>query len=268
MTDILKKSNILRRTINNAITREIANYPYKRMASRRAHGIDFSKWALDWIMPEETPLPVDFAIQRLSYGSTKDQKYHNHSKRMNQVDIRGAYHYYEDEDPWLKQAELFLYLAMENPNTNYHMLWLDFESNTWENNHFNKRSSENCRKIIEYLASRFDGRVGLYANVNQIITDLDPHGSWMLDWPLWVAQLFFIESPLKSPSLKIGRTHAKRSDSAWDIFQYSWSGDAKAYGFVGKKAIDLNVANYTVAEFHKWCGVPYGQGVGERIHPR
>jgi len=261
MADIIRQSNLLRQWINNRYIKSLMNDPFRNLPriSRRAHGLDFSKWADDWILPEETPLPVDFAIQRLSYGITKDQKYDNHSQRINKIGIRGAYHYYEDHDHWLDQAELFLRLATENPYTKYHMLWLDFESNEWENYNFNYRSSENCRRIIEYLAQNFEGRVGMYANVNQIVTDLDPHGSWMLDWPLWVAQLFWIESPLKSPRLRIGNHHAKRSDSAWDIFQYSWSGDAKAYGFVGKKVIDLNVANYTVPELYEWCGVTYKQ---------
>ena len=206
-------------------------------------------------MPEKPPLPIDFAIQRVSWAGNRDERYENHSKRMNQVDIRGAYHYYSSGAPWLQQAELFLKNVVENPDTNYHMMWLDYEKGY---NKLTARTAEDARKIVEYCAGRFDGRVGVYANPDVIINYLDPFGSWMLEWPLWVAQLYWIESPEKNPNLRIGRVAAKRANSAWDFFQYSWSGNAKEYGILGNKSVDLDVYNGTTSELKAWLWMDEG----------
>lgn len=218
----------------------------------RAHGIDFSKWALDWDMPVEPPYPIDFVIQRVSWAGNTDERYANHSKKINQCLIRGAYHYYSSGVPWLQQAELFLRLITENPDTNYQMAWLDYETGY---NSLTQRTSEEAHKIIKFVAGRFDGKVGLYANPNTVINYLDKYETWMLDWPFWVAQYWFFPSPDKEPGWKIGRTSMKRAEGNWQFWQYRETGDASKYGIVGKKAVQLDVANFTVQELDTWLGI-------------
>lgn len=218
----------------------------------RAHGIDMSKWASDWNMPAEPPLPIDFIIQRVSWASHTDERYENHSKKVNQCPIRGAYHYYSSGVPWLQQAELFLRLITENPDTTYHMAWLDYETGY---NKLTRRTSEEAQKIVEFVAGRFDGKVGLYANLNAVINYLDKYGVWMLDWPFWVAHYWFFPSPNKDPGWKIGTTKLKRAEGNWQFWQYRETGDASKYGLAGKKAVQLNVFNGTVQELDAWLDI-------------
>jgi GH25 family lysozyme M1 (1,4-beta-N-acetylmuramidase) len=218
----------------------------------RAHGIDFSKWALNWDMPDNPPLPIDFAIQRVSWAGYTDERYENHSKKVNQCSARGAYHYYSSGVPWLPQAELFLKNITENPDTTYQMAWLDYETGY---NKLTRRTSEEARKIVEFVASRFGGKVGLYANLNTVINYLDKFGAWMLEWPFWVAHYWFFPSPNKNPGWKIGRTKLKRAEGNWQFWQYRSDGDASKYGIKGKKGVDLNVFNGTVEELREWLGL-------------
>jgi len=218
----------------------------------RAHGIDFSKWALNWDMPDNPPLPIDFVIQRVSWAGYTDERYENHSKKINQCPIRGAYHYYSSGVPWLQQAELFLKLITENPDTTYQMAWLDYETGY---NNLTSRTSEEARRIVEFVAARFDGKVGVYANPNTVINYLDRFGSWMLNWPFWVAQYWFFPSPDKNPGWKIGTVNLKRAKGNWQFWQYRETGHAPSYGIVGKKAVQLNVFNGTAEELNGWLDI-------------
>lgn len=213
----------------------------------RAHGIDFSKWALDWSMPENPPHPIDFVIQRVSWASYKDKRYDNHKNKIQQCPVRGAYHYYSSGVPWKQQADLFLSLL----DSTYHMAWLDYETGY---NKLTQRTSEDARRIVEYVADRFDGKVGVYANPNTVVNYLDKFGTWMLDWPFWVAHYWYIPSPDKSPGWQVGRVKMKRAEGSWQFWQYTEKGRAKDYGIVGKKAVDLDVFNGTIEELRQWLG--------------
>lgn len=223
-----------------------------KMTLIKAHGIDMSKWVVDWDMPADPPHPIDFIIQRVSWGLHTDERFENHSKKINQCSRRGAYHFYSSAVPWMKQAELFLRNITENPFTTYHMAWLDYET---KYNKLTRRTSEEARMIIEFLSTRFDGKVGLYANPNTTILYLDRFGTWMLDWPLWIAQYWFLPSPDKEPSFRIGRSKMKRAPTNWQFWQYTEKGNAAKYGVKVKKSVDLDVANFTVPELDVWLDI-------------
>jgi len=136
----------------------------------RAYGLDFSKWALDWIKPENAP--IDFAIQRTSWGLHTDERYENHSQRMNQVDCRMAYHFYSSAVPWKEQVDYFLDLVNNNPYTNYQAIWWDYEE---KYNNLSNRTAREAAEAIRYLRMGFKGRVGIYTNRNDYTVRLAPY---------------------------------------------------------------------------------------------
>jgi GH25 family lysozyme M1 (1,4-beta-N-acetylmuramidase) len=223
----------------------------------RAHGIDISKYQTSLTLPEQTPFPVDFVIQRSSYALRKDERFDELSKDVQQVAIRGVYHYYSSGVSWQSQADLVLRLVDDNPEkTRYHMVWLDYEGHGTYNN-LSARTAAEARQWLEYVQARFEGKVGLYTNPNHYIGFLDPYGDWMLSWPLWIAQYWFSPSPEKNPGFKLGQSRMNRNPDDWKFYQYSADGNGKGpeYG-VKSPSVDLDVFNGTVEELRDWLGVP------------
>jgi len=231
----------------------------------RAHGIDFSKYALDWIMPVEAN--IDFAIQRTSWGLHKDEKYENHSKRMNQVECRMAYHYYSSAVPWFAQYELFIDLVNNNPHTTYHGVWVDFEEGY---NELTRRTAYEFAEFIRYLRKGFDGKVGGYCNRDTYTTKLAYYLSndWLSDVPLWLAVpiepiIYISKSDVLEGTREppwgywVGGLYRKlsRPKGLWDLWQYSWRGDPAELGIIGKKAVDVNVFNGTVDDLKAWLKI-------------
>ena len=85
----------------------------------RAIGIDISKWDT-YYTPKQ---PVDFVIQRLSYGLMKDERIVELTPPTLAAPVKGAYHYYSSGSPWQSQMDFFLGLAVDK----YDFLALDVE---------------------------------------------------------------------------------------------------------------------------------------------
>jgi len=209
----------------------------------RAHGIDLSKWNVSFNKPKETPLPVDFAIQRLSYGLMPDERLMELHTQIKEIPIRGAYHYFSSAANWQQQAAHFLSLVDRLGEFDFYAL--DIEK------YYNKKSAgfaSGARLWIEEIARQTGKRVMLYTNPDVYVNWLLPYGVWMSDLPLWIAQYWWLPSPEKNPGM------AKMKRSEWRIYQYTKNGDGDAYG-VGSDYVDLNVYNGTVEEMRDWLGM-------------
>lgn len=222
----------------------------------RAHGIDFSKWALDWIKPENAN--IDFAIQRVSWGLHTDERYENHSQRMNQVDCRMAYHFYSSAVPWKKQVDFFLDKVNNNPYTNYQAIWWDYEQ---INNVLSKRTTHEAAEAIRYLRMGFEGRVGIYTNRNDYTVHLAPYIDriWLDDVPYWIACPTKKDPQIAEPPWGFWRgvrwVKLPRKEGKWDLWQYSWNGNPAELGIIGKKQVDVDVYNGTVEDLKAWLDV-------------
>jgi hypothetical protein len=222
----------------------------------RAHGIDFSKWAADWVLPETTQL--DFAIQRLGYGLKYDECYENHGNRMGQVGIRGGYWYYYEKYKWAEQVDLFLQATADHPYK-LHKLWWDVEGgyNDFSNR---QRIANETAEAIDRLRENFDGVVGLYTNLNIYCNYLQPFLplTWLEDVPLWLAY------PIEGKELKYFRGNVepywgkmKRKPGNWFMWQVSFLGDPEFYGIKDKKAVDVDVFNGDRKSMEKALGISW-----------
>ncbi|MDH5606186.1 MAG: glycoside hydrolase family 25 protein [Anaerolineae bacterium] len=209
----------------------------------RAHGVDVSKWNGSFSLPAPPPLPVDFVIQRVSYGGMADEKLEVLHAQIQCIALRGAYHYFSSALSWQSQADIFLRLAGRSGG--YHFFALDLERD------FNKRSAgfaSGARQWIERVGQESGKRVLLYTNPAVYQDWLLPFGGWMEEHPLWVAQYWWLPSPEKSPGMK----SMKRAD--WTFYQYTRRGNGRAYGS-GSDHIDLNVFNGTADDLRSWLDV-------------
>ncbi len=208
----------------------------------RAHGIDISKWQTSFDA-SVNPADIQFVIMRASVGMMKDSSFDEMVKSIRPIPVRGAYHYFRSEWGWQEQAAHFLSLVK---NQNFHFFALDIESAD------NQPSAQFCRdakRWIDHVAQQTGKRVLLYTNLVIYNTWLTPHGNWMKDYPLWIAQYWFEPDRNKKPALPDGVTE-------WTFWQYSADGNnmGAAYG-VGSKHLDLDVYNGSVEDLQKWAGV-------------
>jgi GH25 family lysozyme M1 (1,4-beta-N-acetylmuramidase) len=193
--------------------------------------------------PANPPLPIDFVIQRLSYAAREDELVAKINTGVQQVGIRGAYHYFSSGVDWRSQADLFIGIA--ETYGPFHFFALDVETS------YNKRSAGfalDAKQWIDYVAQKTGKKVVLYTNPSTYRNWLLPYTRWMNSYPLWVAQYYYFPSHTKNPSLSgMDRTE-------WNIYQYTSRGSGSSYG-VGSTSVDLNTYNGTVGEFKIWLGL-------------
>lgn len=219
-----------------------------------ARGLDISKYDLRY---DAAVRPVDFVIQRASYGLKRDERFDVLLADTRPVPIRGAYHYFNTGIPWRSQAEHFLNVVA---GKGFHFLALDYE--TYYNN-LNAASAEDARRIMEFWRAETGMQVLLYCNPNVYETALRPYGDWMAEWPLWISQWYskwWFANRATGPKLPSGR-------DSWAFWQYGgdyqhptglWSvpgyNEGAAWG-VGAKHVDLDLFNGSPAELRAWAGL-------------
>ena len=219
-----------------------------------AFGLDISKYDIHY---RASVRPVDFVIQRASYGLRVDERFERLHNDIQPVPIRGAYHYYNTGVHWQDQAEKFLSVVN---GRGYHFLALDYE--TYYNN-LNAKSAAEARRIMAFWHAETGQQVLLYCNPNVYETYLRPYGDWMAEWPLWISQWhskWWYQNRATGPRLPKGV-------SQWAFWQYGgdyqhpsglWSvpgyNEGPAWG-VQAKHVDLNVFNGTPKELRAWAGL-------------
>jgi GH25 family lysozyme M1 (1,4-beta-N-acetylmuramidase) len=200
----------------------------------RAIGIDISKWDT-YYTPKQ---PVDFVIQRLSYGLMKDERIAELTPPTLAAPVKGAYHYYSSGSPWQSQMDFFLGLAVDK----YDFLALDVEKG------YNSGSSAFVLGVplaLAYLAEQSKKPVVLYVNPDTWGTWLLPVQNQLLKFDIWLAQYYFVRTA-SNPTVP------KSMTQGWKFWQWSDIGPGAAYG-VGSKSLDLNVFNGTVADLQAWA---------------
>jgi GH25 family lysozyme M1 (1,4-beta-N-acetylmuramidase) len=169
---------------------------------------------------------------------------------VNQVEIRGAYHYQRSGKPWQAQADNFLNV-IEARKYDFHFYALDLEE---KRNTYSDAFFKDARLILDYWRTMAPGKkVMLYCNVSTYQNYLHPAikklfpadgVAWLDGVPLWLAYYY-----KKDPSGE-GEPKTPRQRSAWDLWQYSPNGARNNYG-----ARDLNVFRDSKEAMKAWLGI-------------
>jgi len=211
----------------------------------RAHGADISKHNTSYSHPANPPRPVDFVIQRLSYGMNRDEALSVLTPPVLAEKIKGAYYYPSSAAPWKDQCDLFLSLM----NGRYNFWAYDPEKG------YNGKSLvDMVVPSMEYLL-KYAGKPGL------LYTNPDMWGTWFLPiqkdllvYDLWVAHYWWFPNPAWTPNyFNVRGASTMRRD--WKFWQYDpngQGGQGRAYG-VGSAGCDLNVFNGTVDDLQKFA---------------
>lgn len=229
-----------------------------------AHGIDLSKWQNTFTPKAPPPRPMDFVIQRLSYGMVRDERYFQFAATVQSWPIRGAYHYVSSAVDWKSQVDWFLELADDQ----YDFLAWDVEKG------YNTNSTSyiyGVLRALEYLTKQSGKRVLLYCSPDTWGTWLQPIQADLLKYDLWVAHYWTIRpDPTKKQPVPnywtVRGASAMRRD--WRFWQYDDKGGGnkgKDYG-AGSYGLDLNIYNGTVDDLRSWLKIAPPVVVDETIY--
>lgn len=207
----------------------------------------------DWWSPDKAIKPIDFVIQRVSYGGKHDEMLNLMYSECLKIPIRGAYHYYSSGVKWQTQLETIL-SAIKGKE--YQFFVIDYETAF---NNLNATSFAEMTELAKQLKLVVNKRVLLYFNPNTYKTYMRPFNADAIinKNDIWIAQypykLFL--NLTKGPSLPLGVTK-------WNFWQYG-AGDVPgvagydeglAYGS-WRHGIDLDLWNGTLEELYAWLEV-------------
>lgn len=224
-------------------------------------GVDVSKWNVSadgktlW-NPDKAKKPIDFVIQRVSYGGSsgsqvQDELLEPMYQQVIKVPIRGAYHYYSSHSNWKTQADFFLNIVSKK---NYHFYAIDYET---AYNTLDKRTISEFSEFVKYVKSQTGKRTLCYFNWNVFNSFIKPFGydGWVNNEDIWYA--WYPYSTDENPPVTVPRPIGM---NMWKIHQYG-AGDIAAtpgasaganYGG-GTRGIDLNQFNGNVDDMIGWC---------------
>jgi GH25 family lysozyme M1 (1,4-beta-N-acetylmuramidase) len=209
-----------------------------------AHGIDLSKYQTSFTYPSNPPKPVDFAIQRASYGLVKDEKFNEIALGMIDTPVRGCYHYFSTAAGAIDQANFYLDVMADAPYKP-HFYVADYEELY---NKLNATSYSELIKFIHHVQDKTGLPCLLYTSPNIYQYYMDVFGEEHKEFGLWIAQYYYNPNP-ETQLPKLNGSYTKD----WVFWQY---GITTKYGNTevgtmygsGNKALDVNVFNGTVAE--------------------
>lgn len=245
----------------------------------KAIGVDVSKYEVhdikdasgkvtsivNWWNPDKSIKPIDFVIQRASYGGKKDEYLELLYREALKIPIRGAYHYFSTGITWKAQADNFLACVA---GKDYHFYMIDYETAF---NNLNGTSFAELFEIVKYVKAQTNKKVLVYFNHNVYKTYMKPFNADAIinnhDIALaWYPYLPFLNLS-NPPTLPAGV-------STWKVWQYG-AGDVAgvsgynegfAYGS-WRHGIDLNIFNGTVEEMRAWCGLEGGTPEPPPVEP-
>lgn len=232
-----------------------------------ALGVDVSKYEVQPIFdingnvvavknfwnPDKSTKPIDFVIQRASYGGKKDEFLDLMYSQVLKIPIRGAYHYFSTGIRWQDQANNFLNCVA---GKDYHFYMIDYEKFY---NNLNATSFAELFEIVKYVKEVTKKKVLVYFNHDVYNTLMKPYNADAIINNYDIAIAWYPYIPFfnisKPPSLPKGV-------NTWKVWQYG-AGDVPgvpgynegfAYGS-WRHGIDLDVFNGTVEEMRVWCGL-------------
>jgi len=231
-------------------------FPQSEFVTSRAHGIDISKYD-QFFRPELATSQLDFVVQRVSYGTTRDEKFADLVDAVMTIPIRGGYHYLSSWMDWKLQADKYLSFIS---GYEYHWHNCDFEAYA---NQLSTGFAYQAWKWIHYVQDKTGKPALLYTSPSHYNDYIYPsqniYGINWNDVDLWQAQWFFVPNPNGTPPLPNGRT------KPWKKWQYTDKGDGTKYGVARPTACDLDVYNGTVQQMSDWLGItptPMPTGTG------
>jgi hypothetical protein len=215
-------------------------------------GVDVSKYNLGW-QPGKTVKPIDFVIQRVSWAGYKDEKFDAILPEVQNIPVRGAYHYYSSGVPWKTQADLFLSITK---NKGFHFYAVDYER---AYNNLNSRTVAEFAEFVKYVKAQTGKKCLAYFSPSIYNEFIRPFGyaNWANQQDIWIAQYpwTLTQNPGRTiPSLPVGLNN-------WRIWQYG-GGDVNYtagrhagadYGG-GLVGIDLNYFNGTFEQLQEFAG--------------
>jgi len=196
------------------------------------------------------PRPLDFIIQRSSYGLKTDELYYQLLGGVAKVPRRGWYHYYSTGIDVKTQVD-FTVNIVKNSGVKYHFFWADYETA------YNNLNADSARDIV-YMTNEVEQRTGLpsmlYTNPAIWNAYLEPFTALHRLLKVAIAQYYYYPNPdTKSPSLPKNCTN-------WKMWQYGITGsyynkeNGTAYGS-GNIHLDLDTYNGTVEELDAFLGL-------------
>ncbi len=232
-----------------------------------AIGVDISKYEVDAIRddagnitsirnfwnPDKAIKPIDFVIQRVSYGGKKDELLDLLYPQALKIPIRGAYHYFSTGVKWQDQANNFLSCVA---GKDYHFYMLDYETAF---NNLNATSFAELFEIVKYVKNTTGKKVLVYFNKSVYQTYMKPYNADAIinsnDVALaWYPYTAFLNLA-KPPSLPAGVTN-------WKVWQYGAADVAGVAGYTEgiaygswRHGIDLNIFNGSIDDMRAWCGI-------------
>lgn len=220
--------------------------PQSAVITTRAHGIDISKYDLEFV-PENATGQLDFVWQRISYRLTRDEAFEKLLPGVMRVPIRMGYHYLNSGTDWKAQADAYLsYIS----GLEYHAHAVDFEGTA---NTLSQSFAYDAWKWRDYVEQK-TGKIthlytGRYLYQDWLIPSQKTYG---INWdtvPLWHAQYFYVPNPDGTPNLPTGR------NTGWTFWQYTSSGNGNTYGAGRSYACDLDVFNGTPDELKEYLNI-------------
>ena len=175
--------------------------PQSAVITTRAHGIDISKYDLEFV-PENATGQLDFVWQRISYRLTRDEAFEKLLPGVMRVPIRMGYHYLNSGTDWKAQADAYLsYIS----GFEYHAHAVDFEGTA---NVLSQSFAYDAWRWRDYVEQK-TGKIthlytGRYLYQDWLIPSQKTYG---INWdtvPLWHAQYFYVPNPDGTPNMPTG----------------------------------------------------------------
>ena len=213
--------------------------------TQRAHGPDMSKYDLSFD-PAKATHQLDFAIQRASYRTTKDEAFDTLYPGVSKVPLRMAYHYLASNVDWKLQYDKFMSVV---DGKGFLAFVCDFEdSYNTMSVQFAKMAWDFCKQIVIDTGKRGIIYTNKYHYQDWLIPSQKVYN---IDWSLadyWIAQYHYVPNPDGQPTLPVGR-------NTWSLWQYRSNANGTNYGMGRTAEGDLNVFNGTKAQLEQWLGV-------------
>ncbi len=223
----------------------------------RAHGLEISFWDNSFD-PTVNPDDIDFIVVQATNGLRKDRKFDEFLTPIQSVPMRGAYHFFQLDQPWKEQADLFLSVVKDK---GFHFFVLDLEVNPKDGS---TTFLSDAEQWLKYVDQQTDGRVLLQVG-SYYLTSFGADGDWMKEWPLSIMQYPFEPNRDGTPFLPQGF-------SEWKIWQYTDKGNNAEFG-IGAPGSSTYLALYngTPQEMSDWLEIKpfsiYDRPSSGLIHP-
>src|SRR4030095_14082115 len=144
--------------------------------------------------------------------------------------LRGAYHSFQENQPWQEQADLFL-STVKDKGFHFYVLYLESPVKGG-----GTQFLADARQWLQYVDAQVNGRV-LLGTTSAFLSEFGSSVKWMQEWPLLVAQYPSETNRSDNPALPQAFTE-------WRIWNYTDNGNNVEFGTAAAGVI-LDVYNGT-----------------------